>query len=216
MCDLVVTTRLKGLIFIFCSLWLLPLFRSLSWWASTDYHSALIHSQLLMSESKHSLISKHTIHLDKHLIIRFLSMPLNLLFTNVFIYARQTHSCFLQHTYTIEYRLFGVLRVKGLKFWSFEKFEALKFLSVKSPKIFGSINMLKVYNWSDCKGTRTHNHLVRKRTRKHQPNKSNGRELRSTWLWIRILLQSLKFQMSCLFWTGSFLAFRQLQSVDLL
>ena len=127
-----------------------------------------------MSESKHSLISKYTIHLDKHLIIRFLSMPLNLLFTNVFIYAQQIHSCFLQHTYTIEYRFFGVLRVKGLKFWSSEKFEALKFLSVKSPKIFGSINILKVYNWSDCKGTGTHNHLVRKRTRKHQPNKSNG------------------------------------------
>ena len=43
---------------------------------------------------------------------------------------------------------------------------------------------------SDCNGTRTHNHLVRKRTLNH---------LRTKWLCVRVPLQSLKLQISRLF-----------------
>ena len=34
--------------------------------------------------------------------------------------------------------------------------------------------------------------------------------LRTKWLWVRILLLSLKLRISCLFWARSYLAFRQL------
>ena len=50
---------------------------------------------------------------------------------------------------------------------------------------------------SDCNRTRTHNHLVQKRTLNH---------LTKSW----VLLQSHKLQISRLFWTRSSLTFRQL------
>ena len=72
---------------------------------------------------------------------------------------------------------------------------------------------------SDCNGTRTHNHVVRKRTLNHLaklailPKWLNVR-LRSKWSWIRVPLQSLKFQIWSLFQARSYLTLRKLQSVD--
>ena len=72
---------------------------------------------------------------------------------------------------------------------------------------------------SDCKGTQTHNHLDRKRTLKHLAKlaslaKSLSVRLRTKWLWVRVLLQSLKLQILRLFRARSSLTFRQPWSVD--
>ena len=53
---------------------------------------------------------------------------------------------------------------------------------------------------SDRNGTRTHNHLVRKRTL--------NQVLRTKWLWVRSPLQSLNLQVSRLFRARSSLTFR--------
>ena len=52
---------------------------------------------------------------------------------------------------------------------------------------------------SDCDGTRTHNHLVHKRT---------------MWFWVWFLLQSCELQILRLFRARNSLTFRQLWSVD--
>ena len=57
---------------------------------------------------------------------------------------------------------------------------------------------------SDWNGTRTHDHLVRKRT------EWLCVRLRTKWLWIRVPLQSLKLQISCLFQARNSLTFWQL------
>ena len=57
-----------------------------------------------------------------------------------------------------------------------------------------------IWRLSDCNGTRTHNHLVRKRTLNHLANafgfcvcpKWLSVRLRTKWLWVRVPLQSLK------------------------
>ena len=68
----------------------------------------------------------------------------------------------------------------------------------------------------DCNGTRTHNHLVRKRTLNHLASLTKwlSVRLRTTWLRIRVLLKSLKLQISCLLRVRSSLTFTQLQSAD--
>ena len=88
---------------------------------------------------------------------------------------------------------------------------------------------------SDCKWTRTQNHLVRKRTLNHSLNnhiQSNvpyryvlraqlnhlaslakwlSVRLWTKWFWVQVQLQSLKLQISCLLWARSSLTFRQLE-----
>ena len=71
---------------------------------------------------------------------------------------------------------------------------------------------------SDCNGTRTHNHLIRKRTLNHLAKLASlaslakwlSVRLRIKWLWVRVPLQSLKLQISRLFQARSSLTFRQL------
>ena len=73
------------------------------------------------------------------------------------------------------------------------------------------------FKWSDYNGIRTHSDLVFKRTLNNHLaslDKCLSVHLRTKLLWVRILLQSLKFQILRLFRTWSFLTFRQLQSVD--
>ena len=75
------------------------------------------------------------------------------------------------------------------------------------------------YIFCDCNGTRTHNQLVRKRTLNHLAKlaslaKRLSVRLRIKWLWLRVPLQSLKLQLSCLFRARSSLTFGQLHSVD--
>ena len=67
----------------------------------------------------------------------------------------------------------------------------------------------------DCNGTRTHNHLIRKRTLNHLAKLASlakwlSVRLRIKWLWVRVPLQSLKLQISRLFRARSSLTFRQL------
>ena len=53
---------------------------------------------------------------------------------------------------------------------------------------------------SDCNWTPTHNHLVRKRIPNHLTKLAKlAYCLRTKWLWVRVQLQSLKFQISRLF-----------------
>ena len=57
---------------------------------------------------------------------------------------------------------------------------------------------------TDCNGTQTQNHLVRKRTLYHLAKLASWAEwlsvrLRTKWLWVRVPLHSLKLQISCLF-----------------
>ena len=65
---------------------------------------------------------------------------------------------------------------------------------------------------SDCNGTRTHNHLVRKRTLKHLAKLAKwlSVRLRTKWLWVRVPLQSLNLQIWRLLRARSSLTFRQL------
>ena len=68
---------------------------------------------------------------------------------------------------------------------------------------------------SDCNGTRTHNHLIRKRTLNHLAELASlakwlSVRLRIKWLWVRVPLQSVKLQISRLFRARSSLTFRQL------
>ena len=53
-----------------------------------------------------------------------------------------------------------------------------------------------IWRLSDCNGTRTHNHLVRKRTLNHLAKLASlakwlSVRLRTKWLWVRVPLQSL-------------------------
>ena len=64
-----------------------------------------------------------------------------------------------------------------------------------------------------CNWTRTQNHLVRKRTLNNLA-KWLSVCLRTKWFWVRVQLQSLKLQISCLLRARSSLTFSQLWSVD--
>ena len=71
----------------------------------------------------------------------------------------------------------------------------------------------KVEYKSYCNRIRTNNHLVCKRTLNRLAKLASlgkwlGGRLRTKWLWVRILLQSLKCQISRLFWARSSLTFR--------
>ena len=66
-------------------------------------------------------------------------------------------------------------------------------------------NRRDIWSWSDCNWTRTHNHLVRKRTLNHLTKlislaKRLSVRLRTKWLWVQVPLQSLK---KFLFWDFS-------------
>ena len=65
---------------------------------------------------------------------------------------------------------------------------------------------------SDCNGTRTHNHLVRKRTLNPLAKLAKwlSVRLRTKWLWVRVPLQSLNLQIWRLLRARSSLTFRQL------
>ena len=73
---------------------------------------------------------------------------------------------------------------------------------------------------SDCNGTRTQNYLARKQSLNHLAELSSLAKwlsvcLRSKWLWVRVLLQSLNLQIPCLFRAMSSLALRQPQECRL-
>ena len=63
-----------------------------------------------------------------------------------------------------------------------------------------------IWSFSDSNVISTHSHLVRKRTAIY-PNWPDA--LRTKWLWVRITLLSLKFQIWNLLRAKSFLTFRQ-------
>ena len=84
---------------------------------------------------------------------------------------------------------------------------------------------------SDCNGTRTRNHLVRKGTLNHLPKLTKWLRwvvstylysafdcmflscqvrLQTKWLWVRVPLPSLKLQIFRLFWARSSLTFRKI------
>ena len=63
------------------------------------------------------------------------------------------------------------------------------------------------YEKIDSKGIRTHNHIVHKRTLNHLAKL--GVRLRTKWLWVRILLLSLKLQIWRLPRARGSLTFRQ-------
>ena len=69
-----------------------------------------------------------------------------------------------------------------------------------------SNNQINNNNTSDCNGNQTHNHSVYKRTLNH----SFTIPLETNWLWVRVPLQSLKPQISRMFWAWSSLTFRKL------
>ena len=80
--------------------------------------------------------------------------------------------------------------------------------------LFAYISLVAITkNISDSNGIRTHNHLVHKRTLNYLA-KWLSVHLRTKWLWVQILLLSLKLHISYLFWARSSLTFRQLQSAD--
>ena len=68
--------------------------------------------------------------------------------------------------------------------------------------------MTERYLLSDCNWTLTHNHLVRKRTLRTFTKCLSARS-KTKWLWVRVQVQSLKFQISRLFRARISLTFRQ-------
>ena len=69
-------------------------------------------------------------------------------------------------------------------------------------------DILKNKKSSDSNGIRTHNHLVRNGTLKHIAKLACLAKwlsvcLQTKWLWVRILLLSLKLQIWCLLWARS-------------
>ena len=56
-------------------------------------------------------------------------------------------------------------------------------------------NRRDICSLSDCNGTRTHNHLVRKRTLNHLASLAKWLSVRlgTKWLWVLVSLHSLKF-----------------------
>ena len=89
-------------------------------------------------------------------------------------------------------------------------------LNVKEPL---ARSRRHIWSLSDCNGIWTHNHLVRKRTLNHLVKLVSLAQwltirFRDIWLWTRIPLESLSFQISRLFWARSFSRIMQLQSVD--
>ena len=71
--------------------------------------------------------------------------------------------------------------------------------------------MMQVWYWSrnNCSFSASPYQLLRWKN-----TKCLSFRLWTTWLWVRVPLQSLKLQISRLFWTKSSLTFRQLFSVD--
>ena len=69
--------------------------------------------------------------------------------------------------------------------------------------------MDSIYNGSN--GIQSHNHLIRKLTLDHLASlaKRLSVHLRTKWLWVRILLLSLKLQIWCLLPGRSLLTFRE-------
>ena len=85
-------------------------------------------------------------------------------------------------------------------------------LNVKEPL---ARSRRHIWSLSDCNGIWTHNHLVRKRTLNHLAKLNCLAKLLSVclqtkWLSVRIPLQSLKLQISRLFWARSSLTLGQL------
>ena len=70
-------------------------------------------------------------------------------------------------------------------------------------------------NFCYCDGTQTHIHLVCKQTINHfaNPGKFVSFRLQIKWLWVRVMLQSLEYQICHLFRARSSFTFSQLQSV---
>ena len=81
----------------------------------------------------------------------------------------------------------------------------------KLCKVFCLVDDLNTIN-DDCSGTRTHNHLICKRTLKQLASLANWLSVRflTNLLCVRIPLQSLKLQISPLLRARSFLTFGQL------
>ena len=76
-------------------------------------------------------------------------------------------------------------------------------------------NRRDIWSLCHCNGTRTHNHLVRKRTLNHLVNRASlpkwlNVRLRSKSSWVWVLFQSFNLQISRLFRARSFLTFRQI------
>ena len=91
-----------------------------------------------------------------------------------------------------------------------------KILTLDYDRREGFLRPFKKMGISDCNKTRTHHHLVRKETLNHLAKLASLAEwlsvrLQTKWQWVRVLLQSLKLQISRLFRAGSSLTFRQLE-----
>ena len=62
-------------------------------------------------------------------------------------------------------------------------------------KLMRAIRIFIAYVLGDCNRTRAHNHLVPKRTLNYLASLAKCLSVRlvTKWLWVRVLLQSLKF-----------------------
>ena len=82
-------------------------------------------------------------------------------------------------------------------------YESTVYSYLNAKELFAQ-NRRDIWSLSNCNETRSHNHLVCKHLFR----------LVTKWLWVRAPLQSLKLQISSLFQARSYMAFRQLQSMD--
>ena len=108
-----------------------------------------------------------------------------------------------------------VKKILTLNSYYFMTQQNLKFSPITRIKRPFPINILLCINLIHCNWTRTHTHLVRKRTLNHLAKLASlakwlSVRLRTRWLWVRVQLQSLKLQISCLLLARSSLTFRQL------
>ena len=104
--------------------------------------------------------------------------------------------------------IFKVMPIKGI--WIGCIYVWLVSLEFRQPRSL-LLKSSKCY----CNGTQTYNHLVCKQTHNHLDKLTSlakwlNVSLRTKWLWVRVLLQSLKLQISCLFQARNSLMYKQL------
>ena len=96
--------------------------------------------------------------------------------------------------------MYIVMKTQKIVAYAFESESTL--YSCLHVKEFLASNRRDISNLSDCKGTRNHNHLSTITTQLNQLvslAKCLSVRLQTNWLWVRVRLHSLNFQISRLF-----------------
>ena len=137
----------------------------------------------------------------------------------VFLLVDTIYICYgFLHLLPLYHKYFRALIYISYKCWNLINPSYFQILSMKIQwKQWG--NLVPVT--SDCNWTRSHSHLIRKRTPNYLAKlaklaslaKLLSVRLQTKWLWVRVQAQLFKLKISRPLWARSSLTFRQLKSV---